>query len=190
MRIFDKNGEELKVGDMVHDYNINQTGYITQIIPEHTFPIKVTYLGSATNDSYVGDHNGKCSRLTFVSRNEESAFEFQIGDEVNVLGLKGKVVCIYGDEVIGKFMTVDLSNGTAKSYTSKGYLPEGGYPEPIVQLVNRPKKKVKKIIERYTILLADGSTYYRIYNSEKELKDQTNHEGLILKLTGEVEVEE
>lgn len=124
----------------------------------------------------------ECSAFTEDKPMSEKV-EFRVGDEVDWLGLKGKVV-----DVGFSMITVFISSMETHYFYADGSYLIGQTPS--LKLISRPKKMVKKRVSRFFNLYRAGllsSAYSSIEEAAQNMRD-----GCIdtIELKGEYEVEE
>ncbi len=116
--------------------------------------------------------------------------EFKVGDKVEWMGVIGTVVITPGynrnSNVIYP-LEVDFNVNGVRLFTRDGKL-ESFHKEPSLKLVERPKKKVKKTIERWANIYS--SYIISNYDSEKHANKCAEDRIACVKLTGTYEVEE
>jgi hypothetical protein len=111
--------------------------------------------------------------------------KFQVGDQVSWCGAKGVVVDIEEDMT---YPVVVMFLGGSRRFTASGkYLD--WHKTRSLKLVDRPKKKVKKTVERWMSISSDQVPCFYL---TQQIAEENTSPGRIacVRLTGEYEVEE
>ena len=112
---------------------------------------------------------------------------FKVGDKVRAFGLDGVVRCItFSGRVVVRYSDLDLD----EIFTLDGKA-ETHHKEPSLILVERPKVKVTKTIEKWLNVYPSQSGGLIYYNSESTANLNASSDRVAcVKLTGTYEVEE
>lgn len=115
---------------------------------------------------------------------------FKVGDIVEFGGNQGVVISDTATpphQILAEF-DADTPTATYHYFTSDGRFSVK-HTKPLLNLVERPKKKVKKTLEIWANVYKDG--FYACYDTAQEANGHsTPGRTTCVKLTGEYEVEE
>jgi hypothetical protein len=112
---------------------------------------------------------------------------FKVGDIVEAFGFRGAVTDVHDDGTVNVYFGAIRKS---ENFYSTGHLFRW-HKEPSLKLIERPKKKVKKIIERWINVYEDGLAGI-VYDSEQRARQSAQGAATyvgVVKLTGEYEVE-
>jgi hypothetical protein len=118
------------------------------------------------------------------------SFEFKVGDRVEFGGLEG--VVLREDHSRKYSLYVDLKGEVDSHwFTSDGRI-DVRHTKPLLNLIERPKKKVKKTMEAWANVYPHciGAPDFSREFVDSENDNMTNKRIACVKLTGEYEVEE
>lgn len=128
-------------------------------------------------------YGNECFEL--IEEPKTEPFQFRAGDRVKIEG----VLCNNDMPGSDKYPFVLATPGDDRqaTFTIDGSMFIG--EKTILQLVERPKKKVKKTVERWAIITDSSSLV--VYMDQKDAERYAKDRGYsVVKLTGEYEVEE
>lgn len=180
---------KFKVGDRVKDLK-GKVGMVICIDMRHKYPIKVEYEDRTTSYAtdgrlYTGDDFPDIELLE--PKTDAIPFPLQVGDVVDYGGLQGTVVDVYNNSLAQVAEVISINKRRTDFYLDGTTMQ--GQTKPVVTIVSRPKKKVKKKLEGWVNIYKDGHCLY----PNKESADRTANKDVrvaCVKVTGEYEVEE
>lgn len=119
---------------------------------------------------------------------EDTKPEFKVGDIVEAFGVRGVVERIHSNYSSSVPVVVRLDNGVVKSF----YLDGRAYSwakEPTLKLIERPKKKEKRVVKVWVNVYSTGERYAYPSKEEAELGADETAIAIAVEMTGEYEVE-
>jgi hypothetical protein len=113
---------------------------------------------------------------------------FKVGDIVDWLGLRGRVTSLNGLDNYPVICHFDGQEECNTYFNQDGVFMKGQTPS--LKLIERPKKKVKKTIERWVNVYPYGILLVGFLSEEEARKEALGDCITQVKLTGEYEIEE
>lgn len=111
--------------------------------------------------------------------------KFKTGDIVEAYGVRGKVVEITYGIMYSVLVELNIDGGPYFIRFTDDGKEQSWHQTPNLSLIERPKKKVKKTIEGWTILSS-----LDLYSTKEGVERYSNSNEVIVKIVGEYEVEE